>query len=177
MNKTFILKSMLVIFTVCFLLIIPAQASRITPISLDDLADQATYILIGTVMNITSDWSESGDFIYSNVEIDIDSLIFGDYTNSSITIRLWGGNYSNTEISFEDGPTFEINEQVLLYLDYDYSNLFPIIGFNQGKYTVSKDEITGEAVLLRESQSVSLESHLANLRSLLEDRQGAQDEK
>ena len=168
---------MLVIFIVCFLLLIPAQASRITPISLDDLADQASYILIGTVMDITSEWSESGDFIYTNVEIYIDSLIFGNYTDNTITIRLWGGNYSNTAISFEDGPTFEINEQVLLYLDYDYSNLFPIIGFNQGKYTITRDETTGETILLRESQSVPLESHLANLRSLLEDRQGAQDEK
>jgi len=176
-TKNFVGMKVLLIFMFLLLAFSPdGSASRIIPMSDSALAADADVILIGEVLSLTSEWNDAEDLMFTYVEIQVDSVIMGPTTDSIITLRLWGGSDDDYTMMLDGGPTFEVEETVLLYLESDFTSLFPIIGFNQGKFTIRTDPQSGETILEGENEITPMEQHLSRLKDFLEVLKEVRDE-
>ena len=113
-------------------------------------------IISGTVKNIgDGKWSNPGfkdknkrNIIQTDITVEIDDLLSGEYKNKDVTVRIDKGynKETNTKIISDGYPDFKIGEKVVLFLVRDDSDLktdedyFILVGMKQGKWNISNDK-------------------------------------
>lgn len=114
-------------------------------------------IVTGAVKKIgESKWSnpefkvvDKRNVLQTDIFVEIDEIIYGEYNNESVTVRIDKGYDKSQKIRFiSDGyPDFEKGENVLLFLLRDDSDVatnedyFVLTGMRQGKWDVNNGEI------------------------------------
>lgn len=134
------LKSGLVTLSVCLVfLLLAGNALAITiKMSVEELTNEATTIIRGTVLDLRSHWNKERTHIVTDVTISAQEYIKG-YEGGEIIIQVPGGTVGELGEWVEDVPTFEKGQEVILFLgDNEY---FRAVGWHQGKFTVEKDTV------------------------------------
>ena len=108
--------------------------------NLKSLTTDSDDIIVGNVTSKESYWKENN--IFTNITISANSHIKGR-NDSQFYVQIPGGTVGNVHAEVSDVPTFENNEEVVLFLKGNR-----IEGWNQGKYTIKDGKIkeTGESV-------------------------------
>lgn len=104
---------------------------------LSELISESNYIIFGKVNDMKSALKDKDEeFIYTDVKVSIkDSLKGSLKQNDEIKIRIEGGQVGPLGQWVEDQPEFELNEEVLVFLNEE-DNYFYVNGLFQGKYTL-----------------------------------------
>ncbi|MCM1987985.1 matrixin family metalloprotease, partial [Methanococcoides seepicolus] len=113
-------------------------------LSLQELTEDATIILIGNVENVKSEWNEDETQIFTNITISVGDVIKGDVPDQRITIRQMGGTVDNISLYIIDSPQFSLDEEVLLFMKPGF---IPIVGMSQGKFSIETDAGTGDKMV------------------------------
>lgn len=140
---------------------VPLSASQWLQLPFDQVARESTYIVRGTVSNVTSAWDDAHEVIFSYATVRVQRYLGENAGPSVLIVREAGGtvgNYTQQAIGF---PELREGEEVVLMLaKWDDSDDWRIHAYNQGKYLVRTfdgiEQLTEDPVKQGEDR---LESH------------------
>ncbi len=127
------------------------------PRSEEEMILDSDLIVEGTVSDILpSKWSnknfERGEdirnILQTDIVIDVDNVLYGDISGDNVKVRINKGEDANTIVHSEGYPDFFENENVLLFLSRDDSDVatdedyYVLTGMKQGKYSISEYGMT-----------------------------------
>jgi hypothetical protein len=145
---------------VALALLLAGQGSAfalVEQVTLDELASKADSIIIGEVIDITSNQEGEGN-IYTLVTISVEQAIKGE-TQGEVVIRLPGGEVDGLGLWVEDAPSFKVGERTVVFLA-EVDSAFEVCGWYQGKFTVQDDRIV--------ETNQSLTSFMADISQAME---------
>jgi hypothetical protein len=85
--------------------------------STTELTDFSEVVVIGRVEAVRSGWDPAVNSIYTYVTVDVAEVLKGAVAPGLITIKQLGGVVGDTGLAVADQATFEVGEEVLLYLE------------------------------------------------------------
>jgi hypothetical protein len=109
----------------------------------EDLARRSDVVVVGKVTDLTSEWNGDRSRIVSRVTVSVDQHIKGDDSQSLLTISTPGGEVDGVGEVYSHMPRFKIDEQVVVFAAKDQRGNLRVVGGDEGKLTVTKDEMTG----------------------------------
>jgi len=116
-------------------------------------------ILTGKVSQKESSWNDSKTRIYTKTTVEVDEFFKGNNTENSVEITTPGGEVGDVGEIYSHIPTFEDNEEVLVFLKKDTKNeSFKVLHGEEGKIklirdTKSKEKVTGSNIRLKDLKS------------------------
>jgi hypothetical protein len=111
------------------------------PLSLQELSDRSSLIVVGAVSKMESLWNPERTKIFTFIQIEVEDYIKGA-ERELLTVRIPGGTAEGITEVHPGGPTFVEGEKVLLFLapGDGYSDS---AGLNQGTYSILGDRVLG----------------------------------
>lgn len=95
----------------------PAAATTVLPLSDEALASGADMVVIGVVTAIETAHYEIGPGVFTEVEVRVDERFDGSVTPPTILLRIPGGSSAERTILVPGMPTFELGEEVVVFLE------------------------------------------------------------
>lgn len=141
--------------------------AQVESANLQKLTESSEIIIIGKVINTKSEWNENRDRIFTKVKINADEFIKGNNKTGAIVVTVPGGEVGEIGEIYSDIPTFENEEEVLLFVKRDNYNNYVVNSGLDGKYNIAKDEKVG--VKMHNSIS-NIESLKSSIRSFLNNK-------
>jgi len=129
-------------FLVLFALVGTALA-EVEEMDLADLIGKASTILQGKVSKVEPHWNEDQTVIYTSVTVSVGGYLKGGTAAREITIEIPGGTVGEIGLWVSDTPTFEEDQEVILFLREEY---FQVVGWFQGKYTIVDDVVVEKRI-------------------------------
>lgn len=132
------------------------SATTVIPPTFDQLVDQAEVIFQGTVTKVTSDWvGEGADrHIVSYITFKVNDSLKGS-PGASYTMRTFGGTVGEESMTIGDGPTFNVGDEDILFVENNGSQVVPLVGLMHGQFHVRKDASGREMVTTNEDNPLS----------------------
>ena len=84
-----------------------------------NLSEGADIILTGTVVEQNSSWNKDKTRIFTNVVIEAEEYLKGDYSEKSIALTTLGGEVGEVGELYSHMPRFNNYEEVLLFVKKD----------------------------------------------------------
>jgi hypothetical protein len=128
----------LLLFAAVFL---PAAASVVPYLSLEDLEQKGEVVLLGDVRSVTSMMSEDGRIIVTRATVRVERALKGG-PRAEVVVEVPGGTLNGTTLVASGAPHFTEGERVVLFLEAA-GGRFGVAGWNQGRFTVRRDPRTG----------------------------------
>ena len=121
--------------------------------STEELTNQSESIIIGTVLEMNSYWNEDKTLIFTDTLIQVQEFIKGSFAENPITVRHIGGTIGDLVLKVSDTPNFQLNDEVILFLNNDpeSENIKILQARTQGKYSILENELTHEKEVVFES--------------------------
>jgi hypothetical protein len=132
------------------------SATVVIPPSFEQLVDQAQVIFHGTVTKVSSHWVGEGAerHIVSYVTFKVKESLKGG-AGQSFTMRTFGGTVDGETMSIGDGPTFEIGNEDLLFVENNGTQVVPLVGIMHGRFHVRKDSAGRDIVTTNEDRPLN----------------------
>jgi hypothetical protein len=129
------------------------SATTVIPPTFDQLVDQAQVIFHGTVTKVTSEWVGEGAerHIVSYITFKVKDSLKGS-AGQNFTMRTFGGTVDGETMMIGDGPTFQIGDEDILFVENNGSQVVPLVGIMHGRFHVRKDASGREMVTTNEDQ-------------------------
>jgi hypothetical protein len=131
-----------------------APMSMASGMSMEQMAQEASSIVIGTCLETRSQWV--GRSLVTLATISVKERIKGDDTAGTLTVVTPGGSDANRKFPvtmiYAGAPQFSLDEEVFLFLDRSQDwvpNGYSVMGFSQGKFSIAKGS-DGEPVVMRD---------------------------
>lgn len=121
---------------------LPAAASVVPYLGLEDLERGGQAIVLGEVTAVEPGMSDDGRIIVSRVTVRIERVLKGG-PRERVTIEIPGGTLGGTTLVASGAPRFAAGERVVLFLEPQAAGRFGVTGWNQGRFTVRRDPRTG----------------------------------
>jgi hypothetical protein len=127
---------------------VSGQASAQTQqLRLEDLAKKAEVVVLGKVTDVRSEWNSERTRIITKVSLDVDQYLKGETAGRTMVITHPGGEVGGVGELYSHTPSFAKGEEVFLFVKKDSKNNLSIAGGKEGKFKVTKDELTGERMV------------------------------
>jgi hypothetical protein len=125
------------------------SATTVIPPTFDQLVQQAELIFQGTVTDVRSVWEGEGAqrHIDSYVTFQVQDSVKGT-VGQSYTIRMLGGTIGDETMEVTDSPKFKVGDRDILFVEHNNEQFVPLVGINNGRFHVQRDEETGRDVVL-----------------------------
>lgn len=94
---------------------LPAHATILPALTLEDLAVRATDIVQGTVVELTPRWS--GGIIVTDVTVEVTHCMKGPCLSESLEVQVFGGALDGYVVETSGSARYTPGEQVLLFLE------------------------------------------------------------
>ena len=96
-------------------------------------------MLIGTVTQVTSAVEAKGERIYTYVTFTDLEMIKGAWHDTEYVLRVSGGVVDQRGEVYPGLPQFEEGRRYILFIQGNFSALFPVVGLHQGVFRVEWD--------------------------------------
>lgn len=132
------------------------SATVLIPKDFKDLTKEADIVFVGTVTNIHSEWSDQEKTgIYTYITFSNLEIIIGDFQDTTLIIRISGGQVDDRKILYLGIPQFEVGKRDLIFLSGNFVELCPIVGWVQGRFRVVFDEtVMADLVLTNDRKPI-----------------------
>ena len=130
---------------------LPACAAVLLHLSLEEMAEESSAILLGRCVEVRSAWSAEGAGIVTHNVFEAREYYKGNL-GPRVTLTELGGQVGNMVAEYSGVPRFRVGEEALLFVWTNPHGVHQVIGLTQGKFRVRRDSKTGE-VLLRQASS------------------------
>lgn len=121
--------------------------------SVDYLAKETRHAIIGEVVSITPagiliDDAHSSKIVFSDVVIDVEKDLNGEYKDRQITVKIRGGSLDGVQVISDSDPQFSIGERVLIFVgdkepESIWGDSYYVAGLELGKYSLSNGKAYG----------------------------------
>lgn len=120
-------------------------------LSLENLTNRSSLILIGKVTNLQSS-KEEGKTIITDVTITPENFVKSSVNAPEITVRILGGEVGDIGLKVSTEPDFKKGERVLLFLEKTNkaNNIYQATTGIQGKYTINANNAINTRGLIPE---------------------------
>jgi len=118
-----------------------AGATTVAPVTLAEMTSTADLVVDGWVARVVPRAEPAGIFTY--VTLEGLRVIQGTHTAPTLELRLAGGEVNGAGERIVGMPTFAVGERVLLFVRGNGSQLCPLVGWQQGRFDVVRDPVTG----------------------------------
>ena len=125
---------------------LPSSATTLVYKSFDDLMKEADAVVAGHVVSVDSQYNANRE-IYTFVTLDQVEVLSGNYTDSTLTIRLKGGKVQNDISHVIGSPEFTEGERVVLFVSGNGRYMVPLVGWTQGVFRIQQDPATSLDVI------------------------------
>jgi hypothetical protein len=124
-------------------------ATTVIPPTFEQLVQQAELIFQGTVTDVRSIWEGEGAqrHIDTYITFQIGENVKGN-AGSSYTIRILGGTVGDETMEVTDTPKFKVGDSDILFVEHNNDQFVPLVGINNGRFHVQRDEQTGRDIVL-----------------------------
>lgn len=124
-------------------------ATTVIPPTFERLVQQAEVIFQGTVTDVRSIWEGEGAqrHIDTYITFQIGENVKGN-AGSSYTIRILGGTVGDETMEVTDTPKFKVGDSDILFVEHNNDQFVPLVGINNGRFHVQRDEQTGRDIIL-----------------------------
>ena len=127
------------------------------------LSKEADVIVTGKVSKKNSSWNANKTKIYTKATLQVDEYLKGKNNGKSVEITYPGGEIGDVGEIYTHMPSFEANEEVLVFLKKDNkSNSYKVYNGEEGKIKVIRDAKTKEKVT---SANVSIKTLKAQIKT------------
>jgi hypothetical protein len=109
----------------------------------EDLAQRADVVVVGKVTEVKPKWNADRSRIYSNITVQVDEHIKGNDSQESVVIATLGGEIDGVGEVYSHTARFKADEHVVVFAAVDRQGQLRVVGGDEGKLTVTKDELTG----------------------------------
>lgn len=123
-----------------------SSATTLVYKSFNDLMKESDGVIAGHVVSVNSQYSANKE-IYTFITLDQLDVLSGSYGESTLTIRVKGGQVGNDISHIVGSPEFTEGEKVVLFINGNGQNMVPLTGWTQGVFRVSQDPATAQEVL------------------------------
>jgi hypothetical protein len=117
------------------------------PRTFAELVGFADWVLIGTVTQITSAVEAKRERIYTYVTLADLEVIKGAWHDTEYVLRVSGGVVDQRGEVYPGLPQFEAGRRYILFIQGNFSALFPVVGLHQGVFRVEWDPARQQAVV------------------------------
>jgi len=117
------------------------------PRTFAELVGLAEWVLIGTVTQITSAMETRGERIYTYVTLTDLEMIKGAWYDTEYVLRVSGGFVDQRGEVYAGLPQFEAGRRYILFIQGNFSALFPVVGLHQGMFRVEWDSARQQTVV------------------------------
>ncbi|HUV86579.1 MAG TPA: hypothetical protein VMX79_05645 [bacterium] len=115
---------------------VATASAAMLPITTAELAGHATLVVAGTVQDVTSYPPDAAGIIYSEAEVRVSDVVVGATAAEYVTVRYIGGEYAGLALVIMEEPTFEVGEDVVVFLAPAEGGGFKCPDGAQGKMSV-----------------------------------------
>jgi hypothetical protein len=132
----------------------PMRATTVVPPDFDTLAQQADYVVRGTVKSVRSEWRETAGnrAIITFAEIDVREVIAGT-PPAPLVLELLGGRVGEDEMRVHGLPTLAVGEEAILFVRGNGVQFSPLVALRHGHYPIRKDAKNGAPAVMRSDGS------------------------
>jgi hypothetical protein len=117
------------------------------PRTFAELVGLADWVFIGTVTQVTSAVEAKGTRIYTYVTLADLEMIKGEWHDSEYVLRVSGGVVDQRGEVYPGFPQFEAGRRYILFIQGNFSALFPVVGLHQGVFRVEWDPARQQTVV------------------------------
>lgn len=136
-------RAIAIVFLATFIFSVPASATIMRFLDVEDLTRRATDIVQGEVMSVGTFWSDDHKRIYTKILFRVDESMKGFTKQSqSITITQLGGEKDGMKMDYAGRPELSTGQRAIIFATKSKNNDFIIIGLRQGMMHVSGNEVT-----------------------------------
>jgi hypothetical protein len=116
---------------------LPAGATAVLGVDLDQLTRQSAVVVHGTVKSKESRWSGDGRRILTDVQIDVRESFKGSPART-VTVQQPGGVVGDIGQRVDGLASFDVGEEVVVFLERWGAQRFQVTGAAQGKFRVQR---------------------------------------
>lgn len=128
-----------------------AGATTLVQMELEELADQADLVFVGTAIRSEVALSIDGKSPFTFVTFQVQEEIKGRSERRELTLRFHGGPVGPDEVVVVHGmPEFTIGETYLLFVKDNGRAASALLGWRQGQYQFTRESQTGRQILVDE---------------------------
>ena len=117
------------------------------PRTFAELVGLADWVLIGTVTQVPSAVEARGERIYTYVKLADLEMIKGEWHDTEYVLRVSGGVVDQRGEVYPGLPQFEEGKRYVLFIQGNFSALFPVVGLHQGVFRVEWDSARQQMVV------------------------------
>lgn len=123
-----------------------AHATSLLPVSLDELAAEATVVAVGRCAEVRAEWNADRTLIYTRATFEIERSVPERPVGDRLVVRALGGTVGPISQAVVDGPRFAVGERDLLLLGDadDEPGVYRILGLSHGKIPIAPHPRTGQ---------------------------------
>lgn len=111
----------------------------------EDLTLEADAVVIGMVAGIEAAEGPNQE-IYTYVTFDLLDPLHGIPQGDQVVLRFFGGAFGEDVVEVHGAPQFSVDEQVLLFLQGNTTEIVPVVGWTQGIFRPCIDPNSGREV-------------------------------
>ena len=109
------------------------------PRTFAELVGLADWVLIGTVTQVISAEEAPGERIYTYITLADFEVIKGEWHATEYVLRVSGGVVDQRGEVYPGLPQLEEGRRYVLFIQGNFSTLFPVVGLHQGVFRVEWD--------------------------------------
>ena len=139
-------------------------------LSTEKLTLGSEIVIRGEVEEVESQWSEDREIIFTEVTVQINSVIKGICLKKRIIVECIGGKVGDMGLGVSDAPRLIEGEEVILFLASERSKkgrshglVYNVYGAAQGKYAIGHDGFArkgGFSILKSKDAEKSIDNNL-----------------
>lgn len=135
------------------LLAVAANATTLSRLRFEELADQATAVARLRCLGVQSLWEDGEIWTETRFEtVELNKGLLPDV----VSVRMLGGNYGNLHSRIEGVPAFRPGEEAYVFLWGRDGEPLRILGWSQGTFRIRRDARTGLETVTQDSAAMPL---------------------
>ncbi len=139
----------LVVLCACLVVaMLPAQGTQVQYKSVEQLGEDSSAVVRGTVASVRSFWNEKHTKIFTATVITVDESYKGR-PGGTVEVLQIGGTVDNVQVTAHGALHWTAGEEVVLFLEPYTEGRYQVAGFSQGKFNIERDPDTGAAYIKR----------------------------
>jgi hypothetical protein len=135
------------------LLAIAANATTLSRVRFEELANQATAVARVRCIGSESRWQ--GGEIWTETRFEVMEVNKG-LLPGIVSVRMLGGQIGNLHSRIEGAPTFRAGEEAYVFLWGHEGEPFRVLGWSQGTFRISRDARTGVERVTQDSSAAPI---------------------
>lgn len=145
----------LILPVLCMVFTVPCPATMVPRLSLEELTDGSQLIIHGHVRRSWTAWDRTHQFIWTHYEVQVLESLKG-IPQSRVVVSEPGGAVGGMVMRIGGTLPFTIGEEAILFLYRTPVGYWRTYGLGQGKYTVTRDPVSGRKVIRTNLQGMTL---------------------